>query len=316
MTSVVNRARGLSNCGEDALSGVIYAAIVAMWAVVLVPMVLRRHDSSVESRSVDRFSSAMRVLSRRSRVRSDSRHAVTRREEEPEVPDGLDVHVAGSAAPGRARQPRQRRVPAATAPRRDRRSRPGRPGLLAKRRRLALLLTVVTLLTVVLAVWGVLGWIPQLVVDVVLVGYLVHLRGEARRAAAASRQRRRAVAPRPAAYVEDTPTEPWPAAVAAEDEAVADAYEAAWWDETVAAAAALGTAGQPRRHAEPDADRPWDPVPVPRPTYQLKSPAPGPAAHGGRAHDPAHAAGGSGSSESADWEEIGRMPPRRRAVND
>ena len=46
-------------------SGLIYAAIVMLWAVVLVPMWLRRHDEVTESRSVDRFQGAMRTLSRR-----------------------------------------------------------------------------------------------------------------------------------------------------------------------------------------------------------------------------------------------------------
>jgi uncharacterized membrane protein len=55
------------------VSAVIYAAIVVMWAVVLVPMWLRRHDAATESRSVDRFSTAMRILSRRSSGGPDRR---------------------------------------------------------------------------------------------------------------------------------------------------------------------------------------------------------------------------------------------------
>lgn len=46
-------------------SGIIYAAIVAVWAAVLVPMWLRHHDELTESHSVDRFSRAMRILARR-----------------------------------------------------------------------------------------------------------------------------------------------------------------------------------------------------------------------------------------------------------
>ena len=46
-------------------SGAIYAVIVALWAVVLIPMWLRRHDEANESRSVDRYRGAMRSLSRR-----------------------------------------------------------------------------------------------------------------------------------------------------------------------------------------------------------------------------------------------------------
>lgn len=45
------------------MSALIYAAIVAMWAVVLVPMWLRRHDPAAEARALG---DAVRVLRRRS----------------------------------------------------------------------------------------------------------------------------------------------------------------------------------------------------------------------------------------------------------
>ncbi|EFC79910.1 gephyrin-like molybdotransferase receptor GlpR [Parafrankia sp. EUN1f] len=47
------------------MSALIWLAIVAVWGFVLIPMWLRHHDSAVEQRSADRFSTAMRVLSRR-----------------------------------------------------------------------------------------------------------------------------------------------------------------------------------------------------------------------------------------------------------
>lgn len=55
-------------------TGLIYAAIVAAWAAYLVPLWLRRHDEAAASRSVDRFSEAMRVLERRrsAHLRPDS----------------------------------------------------------------------------------------------------------------------------------------------------------------------------------------------------------------------------------------------------
>jgi hypothetical protein len=40
--------------------------LVVMWLVVLVPMFVRRGDERAEARSMDRFATAMRVLSRRS----------------------------------------------------------------------------------------------------------------------------------------------------------------------------------------------------------------------------------------------------------
>jgi len=47
------------------LTGVIYGAIVVVWAAYLVPLALRRHDEASRSRSIAHFSSAMRVLARR-----------------------------------------------------------------------------------------------------------------------------------------------------------------------------------------------------------------------------------------------------------
>jgi hypothetical protein len=46
------------------LSGFLYVAIVVGWAVYLVPFALKRYDEATRNRSIDRFSSAMRVLGR------------------------------------------------------------------------------------------------------------------------------------------------------------------------------------------------------------------------------------------------------------
>jgi hypothetical protein len=70
-------------------SGLIYATIVVLWAVVLVPMWLRRHDEVSESRSVDRFQGAMRTLSPRRAPAGDRRAVlVPRLGETHAVPDG------------------------------------------------------------------------------------------------------------------------------------------------------------------------------------------------------------------------------------
>ncbi|OHV42892.1 gephyrin-like molybdotransferase receptor GlpR [Pseudofrankia sp. BMG5.36] len=47
------------------MSALIWLAIVGVWGFVLIPMWLRHHDGALEQRSADRFSTAMRVLSRR-----------------------------------------------------------------------------------------------------------------------------------------------------------------------------------------------------------------------------------------------------------
>jgi hypothetical protein len=59
------------------LTGVIYAAIVVAWAIFLVPLALRRHDQTARNRSIERFSSSMRVLSTGERGTAASRVVVT-----------------------------------------------------------------------------------------------------------------------------------------------------------------------------------------------------------------------------------------------
>ena len=47
------------------MTGLIYVGIIAVWAVVLVPAWLRRHDHRDPERSVDRFSRSLAALSQR-----------------------------------------------------------------------------------------------------------------------------------------------------------------------------------------------------------------------------------------------------------
>jgi uncharacterized membrane protein len=67
--------------------GLIYVVIAVLWAVVLLPMWLRRHDEVTESRSVDRFQGAMRTLSRRTPSVERREVFVPRRESSPRTPD-------------------------------------------------------------------------------------------------------------------------------------------------------------------------------------------------------------------------------------
>ncbi|HEY0774721.1 MAG TPA: hypothetical protein VGD51_11605, partial [Nocardioidaceae bacterium] len=55
------------------LSGIIFVVLAVAWAVYLVPKALKHHDEVARTRSVDRFSTAMRVLARREPV--DNRNA-------------------------------------------------------------------------------------------------------------------------------------------------------------------------------------------------------------------------------------------------
>jgi hypothetical protein len=86
-------------------SGLIYATIVVLWAAVLVPMWLRRHDEVTESRSVDRFQGAMRTLSRRPPTGDRREVLVPRRGETHAVPDGAsEPPTPASVAAARRRR--------------------------------------------------------------------------------------------------------------------------------------------------------------------------------------------------------------------
>lgn len=52
------------------MTGLIYVVIIALWAAVLIPIWLRRHDQISEVRSTARFSSAMRSLGKNNRTDS------------------------------------------------------------------------------------------------------------------------------------------------------------------------------------------------------------------------------------------------------
>ena len=68
-------------------SGIIYAVIAVIWIAYFVPTWLRRHDEVSESRSVERYKSAMRVVARgtgaeitpSTRERAEARAAMLRR---------------------------------------------------------------------------------------------------------------------------------------------------------------------------------------------------------------------------------------------
>jgi hypothetical protein len=205
------------------MSPIIILGLVLMWGVVLVPMWLRRHDEAEESRSADRFSTAMHTLSRPRERTPDGRYVVM-----PHRTRGVDVHVSGAAAADPrpasddadavgSRSGRGRRLLAlaglpvrllrpllALRPRlATRRARPARGArrplsAAARRRRTATGLLALTVVTLVLAVtvggWGL--WLVQVAADTCLAAFVRHLRRRAREAAIVTRQRRRAtVAP-------------------------------------------------------------------------------------------------------------------------
>lgn len=238
-------------------SGLIYAVIVGLWAVVLVPMWLRRHDEVSESRSVDRFQGAMRTLSRRSAA--GDRREVLRHRSTPAAaarPDG----ISASSAPRRPARP----------------ARPARvSGAEVRRRRALAVLAGLALLVAVLAVAGLVPWWAVVAPVVLLAGFVARARVAAQRhtaralqerrarAAVARRERDAAVASRHRQAGTSPRAEPAAVPVAGP---------------VVAAVDAVATPVLPV--AEPDplydavAERVWEPVPVPLPTYVTAPKAP------------------------------------------
>lgn len=160
-------------------SGLIYAAIAIMWAVVLIPMWLRNHDTAAENRSAERFGQAMRVLSRKEQAAAD---------------EGSDtVPAARESAPVPAQERRAPRVETAvTAPearpaprtsrpaaRKSPRQRPRRSLAQRRARTLSVMVGLTLLLALVAAVTPVPWWAPLPVVTL-MGAFVVHLRIQAR----------------------------------------------------------------------------------------------------------------------------------------
>jgi len=111
------------------LSGIIFVVLAVAWAGYLIPKALKHHDEVARTRSVDRFSNAMRVLARREPVnRRDARLVVTpaRSQDNPRVVAPSRT-AAPASTPTRSTRPAQpvrtpaRRAAARAAARRRRR---------------------------------------------------------------------------------------------------------------------------------------------------------------------------------------------------
>jgi hypothetical protein len=129
------------------LSGIIFVVLAVAWAVFLIPKALKHHDEVARTRSIDRFSNAMRVLARREPVsRRDSRLVVTGASRATLPPVAAEVvaeKVDATAVPISRARLQARRKAARVAARR--------------RRRVLLLLLVCTIGT---GGAGYLGYVP------------------------------------------------------------------------------------------------------------------------------------------------------------
>ena len=232
--------------------------IIVLWICILLPMWLRRHDEALESRSVDRFSSAMRTLSGRSTA---DRREVLMPARRPET-----IHADGGA----------------------RAIADGRAVLAARRRRTFGLLLALTLVVLGAALLGVFP---------VWVAALPGPAARGLRRPPASRDHRagcpRPPPPRPAVRGREPTSSDRPGlgerrplgrAPRAGRAAVAgDGYSAVYAEAELADLAAPAVAAQVDVASvvtvadlpyDSEGDRAWEPVPVPLPTYVTAPKAP------------------------------------------
>ncbi len=146
------------------LTGLIYAAIVVAWAAYLVPLALRRHDEAARSRSVERFSSAMRVLSRRGSTTQDRVVRSPSRQADRVLSPSLKPRAADTAVAETAERP----------------SRAAQRAAATRRRRALIVLVTAVVLVGVAAGLGLVPWWSVAVPAVLVVGFLFVARRQVR----------------------------------------------------------------------------------------------------------------------------------------
>ena len=233
------------------MSALIGLAIIAIWLVVLVPMWLNRHEAEDATRSMDSFSTAMRVLSRRAPASGDRRYVMMPRRENW----GVTVDNNPDANTGRRLRAPHRVAPVSGAA--------GQAKLIMRRRRVMLVALTLVVVLAITAALGVTSWWYELAAGLAVAGYLIHLRNEAIRA---RELRRRRVARAARATLAREPVEAPARRRPARPVAESFADEA-----SVLPAATVSAAGTENGSR-------WEPVPVPLPTYVSKPVVSRPAA--------------------------------------
>ncbi|RKN04187.1 hypothetical protein [Streptomyces radicis] len=242
-------------------SGLIFAVIVGAWAAYLVPMWLRRQDELNEARPTERFSTAIRLLTRGRRAQEAEATAqddldAPRDEHDDSTPGDPGVDEGGAGRPSadvRAfAKPVTAPKPAATPNLRTPRTK-----VLVRRRRttMALLLAFTLGGIFTLSTGPGFLWLPA-IPAALLIAYVVHVRRQERRRYAVALDRRRA---EEAARRLRERTQKSASAVPEQPSAriVEQTDHAEWVDHERRRAPAAVT-------EEPES---WDPAPVPLPTY-------------------------------------------------
>lgn len=217
------------------MSAAIFVALALGWAIYLVPKALKRHDTDARTRSIDTFSSKLRVLARREPIDSRSARLVTAE---------ASPRPAGSGRQVVSQRPSRSAAAARVAARR--------------RRRILAMLLLVDVVVGALSVAGVLlPWAAGIPLSVTVL-YLVLCRVLVRRERRRTRARSRQPAPRSAGAAEPTGSVEPP---------LRNAQGFAQITETEDTAAISVP-------ATVDGASLWDPLPVTLPTYVGKDVAP------------------------------------------
>ena len=247
------------------LSGVIFVVLAVAWAVFLIPKALQHHDEVARTRSVDRFSSALRVLARREPVnKRDARLVVSAtrvrtRVVETEVTETQTAETQTAEVPAAELAPRL--SPAALRARRQAAKVAAR-----RRRRILSVLLLATVATTTAAALAAVPWwsvaIPGGLTLLWLVLCRTQVRGEGRAAV------RRPVAAPVAQTAQPAAQEAVEAPVHVEEVApdrVAD-FDDEREDTIGIPVALLDAIAIPTE----DGGTLWDPLPVTLPTYVTK----------------------------------------------
>lgn len=143
--------------------------LAVAWAVYLIPKALKHHDEVARTRSIDRFSTAMRVLARREPVsRRDARLVVApgRAVDNPRVEAPSARQMRSASAPERVHRPTSRAAARAAA---------------RRRRHVLGFLVLSTLVVTGLAAFAIVPWWSVAIPGGLTVLYLVLCRTQVRR---------------------------------------------------------------------------------------------------------------------------------------
>lgn len=260
-----NRGLRAFNLRGVDLSGIIFVVLAIAWAVFLIPKALKQHDEVARTRSIDRFSTAIRVLAHREPVNERDTRLVVTPTRSTSTRRVVTTRPAAPTATATVTRPTGQGRPTPVAPvvsrTRTVARRQAARAAARRRRRLLTGLLLCDVVVVVLAYLAVVPWWSVAIPVGLTVVYLVLCRTQVRHESAT-------VVGAPAARTEAEPVEEVEVVDVAEVVDV-DGHRVAELEQEdtigipVALLQAAIASGEP-------AGTLWDPLPVTLPTYVTK----------------------------------------------